>query len=149
MTSSVVGVNSAPSSQTADSGGLHQILGKKIEKLEGNIVVAEKEIKELKGDIKELNRRLDDNDFTKTGRFSSAERVEAEKAHLQNQLAALQNQLAELQRKENILLQQQQQQQQSGAGASMLLSIERCKCSVIDDHVQACAFSVVWEVQTR
>jgi chromosome segregation ATPase len=102
------------------------------------ILNIEDKIEKLEHEIANLNKRLDENDFTGTVRYSSQEKVEAAlkdlkagKAALQNEKAALQNEKAALQhkevalqnkevellKKENLLL---QQQQQSGAGASML-----------------------------
>ena len=83
------------------------------------IVNTEDKIEKLEHEITNLNKRLDENDFTGTVRYSSQEKVEAALKDLTAKEAALQNEKVELLKKENILL-QQQLQQQSGAGTSML-----------------------------
>jgi chromosome segregation ATPase len=81
------------------------------------ILHTEDKIEKLEHEIANLNKRLDENDFTGTVRYSSQEKVEAALKDLTAEKAALQNEKVELLKKENLLL---QQQQQAGAGTSML-----------------------------
>jgi hypothetical protein len=113
-------------------------MGDELATLAIKILNIQDKIEKLEHEITNLNKRIDENDFTGTVRYSSQEKVEAalkdltaekaalqnekaalqnEKAALQNEKAALQNEKVELLKRENILL---QQQQQSVAGTSML-----------------------------
>jgi predicted RNase H-like nuclease (RuvC/YqgF family) len=109
----------------------HSKMADELANLATKIINTEDKIEKLEHEITNLNKRLDENDFTGTVRYSSQEKVEAalkdltakevalqnEKVALQNEKVALQNEKVELLKKENLLL---QQQQQSGAGTSML-----------------------------
>ena len=110
--------SSAPPGQTGDSSGPQQSLLNDIKDTKGELV-------DVKKEIKDLNKRLDDGDFTATGRFSSVEKVEDELKHLKHKEKQLNDRLNTLYETQKLTAQQQQQQQQqqSGAGASMLLAL--------------------------
>jgi chromosome segregation ATPase len=82
------------------------------------ITNTEGKIAPLEQEITTLNKRLDENDFTERGRYSSQEKVEAALLELKTEKAQLNSQLQTLFDTRKIAL--TQQQQQSGAGASML-----------------------------
>ena len=107
-------VSGAPHGQAGDSGGPQDLVGK--------IDRTENELKTVKQAIEELNKRLDDNDFTETGRYSSAEKVEAALQRLEAKEARLRELLVQYETR----LTAQQQQQQSGAGASALFVDIKC-----------------------
>jgi ribosomal protein L12E/L44/L45/RPP1/RPP2 len=127
-----------PPDPAGDSGAPLDLAGK-ISRTEGELKTVKQAIETIiTGDdaaVKALVKQLRFKDGDDALKY-----LREEKARLQDLLGTYEKQK---------LAAQQQQQQQSGAGASMLLCIESCKCSGIDVHVQACAFSVVWEVQTR
>ena len=107
MTSTVTIVSGAPHGQAADSSGPQELLA--------DIKKTKEKLEKLEQEIEKLNKRLDDSDFTATGRFSSAEKVEAELKDLKAEKARLQDLLVQLYR---LTAQRQpQQQQQIGLGA--------------------------------
>jgi chromosome segregation ATPase len=96
------------------------------------ITNTEGKIAPLEQEITKLNKRLDENDFTERGRYSSQKKVEAALLELKTEKAQLNNQLQTLFDTRKIAL--AQQQQQSGAGTSMLpvrqeLVMFRCQSS--------------------
>jgi chromosome segregation ATPase len=107
----LLAAHSAAPSNMADELATLATLATEITKTEGKIAPLEQEI------IK-LNKRLDENDFTGSGRYSSQEKVEAALQELKAKEIQLNNQLQTLYDTRKIAL--TQQQQQSGAGTSML-----------------------------
>jgi septal ring factor EnvC (AmiA/AmiB activator) len=83
-----------------------------------DITYTKTELHDVKQEIAKLNKRLDENDFTERGRYSSQEKVEAVLQDLRGKETQLNNQLQTLYDTRKIAL--AQQQQQSGAGTSML-----------------------------
>jgi hypothetical protein len=75
------------------------------------------ELKDVREEIIKLNKRLDENDFTGTVRYSSQEKVEAALSELKAKETQLNNRLDNLYDTRKITL---TQQQESGAGTSML-----------------------------
>ena len=107
LMATVNSINSGASpGQAAISGGPQELLK--------DIKDTKDELKTVKDEIEKLNKRLDDSDFTETGRYSSAEKVEAELKDLKAEKARLDDRLNMYETQK--LAAQQQQQQQSGAG---------------------------------
>ena len=95
-------VSGAPPVQAADSGGPQELLA--------DIKKTKEKLEKLEQEIDKLNKRLDDSNFTGTGRYSSAEKVEAALLRLEAEKADLRRLLILDKEKEARL------QQQSGAG---------------------------------
>jgi chromosome segregation ATPase len=95
----------------------HSKMADELATLAIKILNTEGRLAQLQGEIANLNKRLDDEDYTGTVRYSSQEKVEAALKDLTAEKAALQNKEIELLKEKNLL---RQQQQQSGAGTSML-----------------------------
>jgi chromosome segregation ATPase len=83
-----------------------------------DITYTKTELHDVKQEIAKLNKRLDENDFTERGRYSSPEKVEALLQDLRGKETQLNNQLQTLYDTRKIAL--TKQQQQSGAGTLML-----------------------------